>query len=172
MKIFLILILSLSAFGADKKFTQKEFDEKLKKEVLKRIDKLKKTSVSQLTKELVEKEEKLKDREADLTHKEEQVKMSETSLNTRILEFEGHQKKVLGCISSNKEKSAQRINQIVSIISGMKPVKAAQMLSIQDSQISVNILGRIDPKRASKIFNLMDKEVSARLQKQYLNMRK
>jgi flagellar motility protein MotE (MotC chaperone) len=54
----------------------------------------------------------------------------------------------------------------------MKPQKAAELLSVQDSDISVKILELIKPERASKIFNLMDKEVSARLQKQYLNMAK
>ena len=58
------------------------------------------------------------------------------------------------------------------MIANMKPVKAADVLSVQDSLISVKILEQIDPKRASRIFNLMDKEVSARLQKQYLNMQK
>ena len=63
-----------------------------------------------------------------------------------------------------------RINQLVEVISNMKPAKAAEILSVQEAQISVKIIERIDPSRASKIFNLMEKEVSARLQKQYLNM--
>ena len=54
----------------------------------------------------------------------------------------------------------------------MKPDKAASVLSVQDSEIAVQILQMIDPKKASKIFNFMDKEVSAKLQKQYLQMKK
>ena len=63
-----------------------------------------------------------------------------------------------------------RVKQLVSVISNMRPQKAAELLSVQESQISVKLLQKIDPEKASKIFNLMDKEVSARLQKQYLNM--
>ena len=63
-----------------------------------------------------------------------------------------------------------RVKQLVNVISNMKPKKAADLLAVQDSGISVKIIERIDPQKASKIFNLMDKEVSARLQKQYLNM--
>jgi len=58
------------------------------------------------------------------------------------------------------------------MISNMKPDKAASVLSVQDSEIAVQILQMIDPKKASKIFNFMDKEVSAKLQKQYLQMKK
>ncbi len=54
----------------------------------------------------------------------------------------------------------------------MRPEKASQLLSVQGAEISVQILSEIDEKKASKIFNLMDKEISARLQKQYLDMKR
>ena len=57
-------------------------------------------------------------------------------------------------------------------MSGMKPANAAELLSVQDSTISVQIISKLDPERVSKIFNLMDKAVSARLQKSYINMKK
>jgi len=36
----------------------------------------------------------------------------------------------------------------------------------------VQILQMIEPKKASKIFNFMEKETSAKLQKQYLQMKR
>jgi flagellar motility protein MotE (MotC chaperone) len=54
----------------------------------------------------------------------------------------------------------------------MKPDKAAEVLSVQESDIAVRILQAIDSKKASKIFNFMDKEISAKLQRQYLLMKK
>lgn len=172
MKYLLLISLCFSVFAKEKTYTEKEYNEKVEKEVLKKIDKLKKSSVTDITKELVLKEKKLKLEQEELERKKEQLRLSEESLSARILDFEKQQEKILNCMSDSKAQSVQRVNQIVNIISGMKPVKAAQMLAIQDSAISVNILGKIDPVKASKIFNLMDKEVSARLQKQYLNMRK
>ena len=65
-----------------------------------------------------------------------------------------------------------RVQQLVEVISNMKPQRAADLLSVQDPDISVRIFEKTNPTKASKIFNLMDKEVSARLQKQYLNMQK
>ena len=61
---------------------------------------------------------------------------------------------------------------MVEIISGMKPVMAGNVLSVQDSDIAVKILSELPAMKISKIFNSMDKEISARLQKQYMNMKK
>ena len=61
---------------------------------------------------------------------------------------------------------------MVEVISGMKPQNAADVLAIQDPELSVRILSLLESQKTSKIFNLMDKEVSARLQKQFLQMKK
>ena len=87
-------------------------------------------------------------------------------------EFESVKSGIIGCLDKNQEQKNSRISKVVEVISNMKPVKAAEILAVQDSDISVNILSKLDPTKASKIFNLMDKEISARLQKQYLDMKK
>ena len=180
--VFIILIMSsLSAFAAkadkDTKkgelvYTEADFKKKLKDQVDKAVDRLKKSSVAKLTKEILDKERALEAREEALNQKEEQVKMAEQTLAQKIISFEKEQEKLLGCLDENERNKITRVKQLVSVISNMKPQKAAELLSVQDTQISVKILELIKPERASKIFNLMDKEVSARLQKQYLNMTK
>lgn len=175
MKLIIILMLSLNiAIGADSKkiYTQKELDVKVQEAVDKQIKRLKKSSVANLTSEVLEKERIVDKREQDLSKRLEQVKMAEMSLSNKIVDFEKTQAKVLGCIDENKNKTEKRITGLVSMISNMKPLKAADVLSVQDSKISIQILEKIDPIKASKIFNLMDKEVSARLHKQYLDMRR
>ena len=102
----------------------------------------------------------------------EQLKVAESTLETKIKDFEKSQSKLLACLDESKGETQKRISGLVTMISNMKPLKAADVLSVQDSKISIQILEKIDPKRASKIFNLMDKEVSARLHKQYLTMRR
>ncbi len=171
----LSVILSLIAFNVtiadDKKvYTEKEFKKAVKKEVEQTIDRIKKKNLAQLTKEILEKEAVLDQKLKLLEEREKEVAMSEDSLNNKIVGFETRQKEILGCIDKNKKNELMRINQLVEVISNMKPAKAAEILSVQEAQISVKIIERIDPSRASKIFNLMEKEVSARLQKQYLNM--
>ena len=171
-KLIITLFLVVGASQAqEKKYSEEEFREALKKAVDAQVDRLKKSSVSQLTKELLEKERKLEERSEQLDKREEQVRLGEESLSKRIAKLESRQSKILGCLDENARKEAIRIKQLVSVISNMKPAKAAELLSVQDAKISVKIIELIEPERASKIFNLMDKEVSARLQKQYLNMR-
>ena len=174
MKILIFtMALCLSSFAADKKiYTQKEFDAKIKEEVEKQIKRIKKSSIANLTSEVLEKESALEEKEKKLVRQREQVKMAEKTLSNKIADFEKLQGKVLGCIDDNKDQAKKRISALVSMISNMKPLKAADVLTVQDSKISIQILEKIEPERASKIFNLMDKEVSARLQKQYLNMRR
>ncbi len=173
--LILLILLSFAAVagkGEGKKvYTESEFEAKLAKELDKQVDRIKKSSVAKLTKELLEKERALKEREKELDRRAEQIHLGEESLAKSVLALESRQKKILGCIDENQRKEAIRIKQLVSVISNMKPAKAAELLSVQDSSISVKIIEMIEPERASKIFNLMDKEVSARLQKQYLNMR-
>lgn len=170
--ILFISILSGALMAKEElKYTEKQFDEALKKALDLQVDRIKKSSVAQLTKELLDKERKLKEAEEKLNKREEQIRLGEESLAKRIAQIESRQSKILGCIDENARKEAMRIKQLVSVISNMKPAKAAELLSVQDATISVKIIEQIEPERASKIFNLMDKEVSARLQKQYLNMR-
>ena len=174
MKIFVLMILTFVMYPIfaedEKKFTKKELDEKVKAEVDRQIGLIKKKSISQLARELLDKERTLTNRGMTLEKREEQINLGEVSLLKRIEDFEVQKKKIIGCVDKYKNSEQLRVKQLVEVVSNMKPVKAAELLSVQDSDISVKLLERIDPTKASKIFNLMDKEVSARLQKQYLNM--
>ena len=98
--------------------------------------------------------------------------MNELAFEKRIKDFETKQEKVIGCVDKNDKDKNNRLDHLVKVVTNMKPASAAQLLSKQESTISVKILGKIAPERAAKIFNLMDQEISARLQKQYMTMKK
>lgn len=177
MKLITLFILIASASIAiaanDKKiYSEEEYTKKLYEEVRKKVDSIKLKSVSDLTKELLEKEEKLKLRELELQKQEDSIKVSENDIARRYSELANKQKSFIGCVEKNNEDSKARIGQLVDMISNMKPQKAADVLSVQDGDVAVQILQLIEPKKASKIFNFMDKETSAKLQKQYLQMKK
>jgi flagellar motility protein MotE (MotC chaperone) len=175
MRSFILIAIFLnSAFAqAPKKtYSEEEFVKKVSEEVKKRVDTLKNQSVSDLTKELLDKEEKLKLRELDLLKQQDALKVSEADIAKRYAELAQKQKSFIGCVERHNEDSKARIGQVVEMISNMKPEKAASVLSVQDPEIAVQILQMIDAKKASKIFNFMDKEISAKLQKQYLQMKK
>lgn len=172
--LLLTFVLSAAAVAADdpKIYTEKDFVKKVNEEVKKKVDTIKNKSVSDLTKELLDKEEKLRLRELEIQKEQDALKVSESELSKKYSDFEGRQRAFLGCVKQNEEDSKARVGQLVETISNMKPQKAAELLSVQDSEIAVRILQMINPKTASKIFNFMDKDVSAKLQKQYLEMKK
>ena len=175
MKLLFILLLTplLSTAEVPKRvFTEEEFHKKVNEEVKKKVDVIKNKSVSDLTKELIDKEEVLRLREIDLIKQQDSLKATEADLAKRYTVLADKQKNFIGCVEKNNDENKARIGQLVEMVSNMKPEKAASVLSVQDPDIAVQILQMIDPKKASKIFNFMDKDISAKLQKQYLLMKK
>lgn len=173
MKIILPLLLTLISLPTfARTYSEEDFIKKVNEEVKKKVDDIKNKSVSDLTKELLDKEEKLKLREIELQKQHDSLRVSEGEIAKRYAELSEKQQKFIGCVEKNEDESKARIGQVVDMVSNMKPQKAAEVLSVQDSEIAVKILQMIDAKKASKIFNFMDKEISAKLQKQYLLMKK
>ncbi|MCE3013616.1 MAG: hypothetical protein LW878_11185 [Proteobacteria bacterium] len=175
MKMLILVLgtlLTLSAQAQGKKYSEEEFIKAVAEQVKKQVDQIKNKSVTELTKELVQKDEAQKLRDLDLQKREDQIKVNAQELEKKIKKFHTEQNDLLGCLQKNDNDQQTRVNQQVEVVSNMQPAKAAQLLSVQEADIAVRILQLLDPKKASKIFNLMDKEVSARLQKQYMNMKR
>ena len=184
IKYFLLIltVLSMNVFAAEEKkekaddgkryYSEEEFHKELVKEVELRLQKIKSGKIVDFSKELLEKEHQLKVKELELKKKEEEFENSKKDFQAQIKEFHGKQQNFLACIDEIDTKEEKRIQHMVDVVSGMKPDSAAQVLSVQDSKISVKILGLLDPAKVSKIFNKMDKEISARLQKQFMTMKK
>lgn len=158
---------------ADKKiYSEKEFHEALVKEVEMKLKRLKQNEIVGYSKELLKKEYELKIEEKELNNRKLKIKNNEKQLEKKMAEFQGQQTKFLSCLSESDKEKDGRIKHMVDALSGMKPDAAAQVLSVQEADIAVRMLGKLDSTKVSKIFNKMDKEVSARLQKQYLTMQK
>lgn len=153
-------------------YTESEFKKAVMDEVERQMRRLGQSKLIDLSKELLEKEEKQKMRELEVQRQEEQFKLSTKQFQEKVKAFEATQTKFIGCVEDLEQKKNNRVKHMVEVVSGMKPEMAAQVLSVQDSEISVEIISQLDPAKISKIFNLMDKEISARLQKQYMNMKK
>lgn len=174
----LFIVLSFCVHAEDKNkdekkiYSQKEFDEKLQKEVDILLKKIQPHNLSLLTKELLEREKELELAKVELKQREEVIKLNEADLIKKYAEFNQEQEKIISCLDKNKDETQKRVSHMVNVISAMKPVKAGEVLSVQEPNISVQILSQLNPEKISKIFNSMDKEISARLQKQYLDMKK
>jgi flagellar motility protein MotE (MotC chaperone) len=174
MRILLTAVLLTSTMNAmaSKTYTEEEFNAKVSEEVKKKIETIKNKSVADLTKEILDKEESLRLRELELNKKIEAQKISDAEISKKYSDFTEKQKQFFDCIDKNEDEAKARTGQLVEMIINMKPQKAAEVLSIQEPDVAIKILQLIDAKKASKIFNFMDKDVSAKLQKQYLLMKK
>jgi flagellar motility protein MotE (MotC chaperone) len=141
-------------------------------EVQKKLTKLSGENVAKLFNDLLKKEEDLNQKQLQIKNQVEQLKFMEAELTKKSKQIEEEQKKLIGCASEIKQNEVDRVDQLVNVISTMKPAKASEILSVQEPEIAVKIFSKLDPAKSSKIFNLMDKEISARLQKMYLDMKK
>ena len=152
--------------------TKEEFQKAVREEVAKNMKRLGKGELVGLSKELLQKEEILRVRELQVQKREEEHKINQQDFKNKIAKFNQRQNQFLGCLDEQDKKVSDRISHMVDVVGGMRPQSAADVLSVQEPDISIRILGMLDAERVSKIFNLMDKEVSARLQKQYMNMKR
>lgn len=155
-----------------KTYTEEEFKKALQEELDKTIKKVSGNHMVDFSKELLQKEEAIKVKELEVKKQEDQLKMNMADFEKRVKDFQVEQKRFIGCIDGQDEKADKRVSQMVEVISGMRPQNAADLLSVQESDLAVKILGQLDPAKVSKIFNLMDKEISAKLQKQFMTMKK
>lgn len=161
------------ATGEDKKiYSEKEFHDALVKAIEEKLIKVGNAKIVEFSKELLERERQLELREQAIKNREASLGELNTDFANQVKEFGQKQSKFLSCLDETEKKEENRLTHMVDVISGMKPQNAADVLSVQDATISVKILGELAPTKVSKIFNLMDKEISARLQKQYLTMKK
>lgn len=159
-------------FDEGKKYSLNEFRQEVLKEVEIQLKKLGRDKLVDFSKQLLNKEEKIRLAELELVREREKLELTIQEFQKQIAQFKDQQSNFLGCIDKIDVENNNRINHMVEVITGMRPNNAADILAVQDPEITVKILGLLDPSTVSKIFNLMDKEISARLQKQYMNMKK
>lgn len=178
--LFSLILISSNIKAQDKKpnkdgkyeYSKSEFDEAVYKELDKKMKKIGRFRLLDFAKELLKKEEALEVREKEITKREEQIKVNEEELKKKIVEFKITQQNFLACLDKEDKEVDRRVSHMVDVVSGMRPQTAANLLSQQDPSISVKIMGMLDPTKVAKIFNLMEKEVSAKLQKQYMTLKK
>ena len=177
--LFFVLGTALLLGAKEKKeetYTKADFELAVEKEVKARLDKaidrIKKKSVSELTREILRREEGLEGRSKKLDLEELKLKNSVKDFERRIQEFEMKQDQFFSCVDKNNQEKDLRVKKMVEVIAQMKANRAADLIAVQDQQIAIKILSKLDTTKASKIFNLLEKEKSAELQKLYLNMKK
>ena len=139
--------------------------------VLEKLKMIDKNNIINFSKNLLKKEAELKNLEKRLKRKEEELGIHAKELDDKIGRFIASQQKFIGCVDDLDKGKKRRVSHLVEIIGGMRPAVAGKVLSVQDLDIAVAILSELPAQKMSKIFNSMDQEISARLQKQYMDMK-
>ena len=152
-KLFILLTIFIfctpnHVFGADesadiKKFSEKEYKVAVQKEVARQLTRLGKIKIVGLSKELMNKEDKIKIRELEVQKQEEQLKINMQQFEKRIKKLQIKQSKFIGCLDGIESKRQKRVGHMVSVVSGMRPQNAANLLSVQDSEISIKLLSSL-----------------------------
>ena len=155
-----------------KEFTDEQLNEYVMKELEKKLKKIGRSKILAFSKELFKKEEDLKLIELNLKREKEKIELMKKNFEKSIKDFRKKQSKIITCLDKQDLEKNKRLNHMVEVISNMRPQAAAQLLSVQENDIALKILGALDSVKVSKIFNLMTKEISSRLQKQYINMKR
>ncbi|MEK6626476.1 MAG: hypothetical protein AABY86_16025, partial [Bdellovibrionota bacterium] len=148
-----------------REYTPEEFHKAILEGVEKALVKTKQEKFIEITRELLNKEKEYKLQALSLEREREQLSLNKREFEKKIQTFYSVQQKILGCLEAQDNLRDKRIDHMVDVVSSMKPDNAAQMLSVQEVELAVSILGKLEAAKVSKIFNLMDKEISARLQK-------
>ncbi len=170
--ILLLFFVAKVFANSPKTYTEDEFNKAVEEKVRQKISKLTSTESVEFSKELLKKEKQLEIREIELKKREENINLVSKDFEQKIIDFNQKQDKILGCLTMQDKLKEDRTKHMVEVVSGMKPENAAQVLSVQDEGLAVEILGKLDATKVSKIFNVMEKEISARLQKMYMTMKK
>ena len=155
-----------------KEYTDKQLKDYVMKELEKKLKKIGRSKILGFSKELFKKEEDLKLIELNLKREKEKIELMKKNFEKSIKDFRKKQSKIISCLDKQDLEKNKRLNHMVEVISNMRPQAAAQLLSVQENDIALKILGALDSVKVSKIFNLMTKEISSRLQKQYINMKR
>ena len=166
---FFTSLTSLQSKG--KTYSEEEFEQAVMKATEQKLKRVQVSNLSFFSYDLLKKELELNKQERLLEEKKQQLKMSEKDFIGRVKKFGNKQQKFLGCLNKNEQSQRERMSRLVKVVEGMSPKRAAELLSIQESEFSVQILAALDTTKTAKIFNLMKKEISARLQKQYVLMK-
>lgn len=153
-------------------YTEEDFKKKLDEELEKALKRIGQEKLADLSRELLNRESSLKNKELEIEKMKQELHLSQEEFQRQLKDFQGKQESIIGCLEKQSDLREKRISHMVDVVSNMKPEVAAEVLSVQESTLSVEILGKLDAGKVSKIFNLMDKEISARLQKQYMNMKR
>ncbi len=112
---------------------------------------------------LQRKEESLNRRQQTITAREADVRAAEEQVERRIIELQELREQVRASLASLDGDRQERVNGLVKMFESMRPNQAADILTVTDNDIALEVLERMNRGKAGKTLAAMDPKRAAYL---------
>ena len=142
----------------------------------KSAEKEKSTSMTEeelsLFKNLDERRKALDLREAELKKLDEELQKQKEELDKRLVQIEQVRKNIANQLEEKVKVDQERVDQLVSFYSTMKPQQAAKIIETLNEDLAVEVLLKMKKKSAAEVMNLMGAEKAQRLSEKFAGYRR
>lgn len=109
------------------------------------------------------KERQISDRSAQLSKREEQLKLLEKSIEEKLLKLDDERKFIAKTLQQEKDLKGERLDKIAELYDKMDPKKAAPAFEKLDKDLTVALFKKLKQKQVTTILEAMPPEKSVEL---------
>ena len=102
-------------------------------------------------------------KQQELARREQDVLMLKQQMESRLQELQSTEKKVQGMLKEAHDVHDQKIKQLISAYTNMKPKQAALALESLDERLAARILAGMNPKQAGEVLTYTNPKTVAKL---------
>lgn len=102
-------------------------------------------------------------RQEDMARKEQELRVLESELNSRLERMRILEGRIAGMIKDAEETKDAKYRHLVDVLSNMKAKQAAAVLETLDSKIAVRVLSGMRGRQAGDILTFVKPEIAAKL---------
>ncbi len=114
----------------------------------------------------------LDQREAELKKLDEELQKQKGELDKRLVEIEQVRKTIANQLEEKVKVDQERVDQLVSFYSTMKPQQAAKVIETLNEDLAIEVLLKMKKKNAADVMNLMASEKAQRLSEKFAGYRR
>ncbi len=130
---------------------------------VRRQDIVKALPADEVTRILITRLRRLKEREAELDQREKNLNLLKAEIEERIKELKKLQNALEGEVSKAQSREQARFQHLVGVYSAMQPQRAAALLDKMDDKTVVKIFALMKSRKVAAIMGLMDPDKAARI---------
>lgn len=114
----------------------------------------------------------LDQRESELKKLEEDLQAQKVEIDKRLAQIEEVRKAIANQLEEKVNVDKERVEQLVSFYSSMKPQQAAKIIESLNEDLAVEVLLKMKKKNAAEVMNLIDAAKAQRLSERFAGYRR